>query len=258
LVGNGRQLAPLNGVWGTHLPPLLWCYFCKPLQLPITDKDTVDISIHILNRTGLFHKEYKTWILHGNNTSKTNDFVSFRTLWENTAQIAAFTTVPASQHGYGMAPTNNNALAHSLTDALSTFGTAYAATQESLRLNAVNIGASQGQFQMLFQAVGIGQPPQQQPGRTPNERGCGQQCAGNSSGSKGGSNSSGGGYNNSGSSSSGYSNGSGGYNGSGGGGNAYSSGGGNGSNYGGGNGGGNRQNQIPSSLPPLPVKGYEN
>jgi len=30
---------------------------------PITDKDTVDIGVRVLNRTGLFAKEYKTWIL---------------------------------------------------------------------------------------------------------------------------------------------------------------------------------------------------
>ncbi len=30
---------------------------------PITDKDTVDIGVRVLNRTGLFAEEYKTWIL---------------------------------------------------------------------------------------------------------------------------------------------------------------------------------------------------
>ena len=30
---------------------------------PITDKDTVDIGVRVLNCTGLFAKEYKTWIL---------------------------------------------------------------------------------------------------------------------------------------------------------------------------------------------------
>ncbi len=50
---------------------------------PITDKDTVGIGVCVLNCTGLFPEEYKTWILHGNNASKTNDFVSFKTFWEN-------------------------------------------------------------------------------------------------------------------------------------------------------------------------------
>jgi hypothetical protein len=36
-------------------------------------------------------------------TAETNDFFSFKTFWENTVQIAAFTAFPVSQHGYGMA-----------------------------------------------------------------------------------------------------------------------------------------------------------
>jgi hypothetical protein len=93
------------------------------------------------------------------NTSKTNDFVSFKTFWENAVQIAVFTAVPSSQHGYGMAATNNNALAHLLTDAVSNFGRAYT----SLQSNAANILTIKGQLQMPCQAVGTGQPPQQQP-----------------------------------------------------------------------------------------------
>jgi hypothetical protein len=109
---------------------------------PVTDKDMVDIGVRVLNHTGLFSKEYKTWNLRGNNASKTNDFVSFKTFWENTVpQIAACIAVPASQHGYGMAATNDDASAHLLTDEVSTFGMVYAATQESLRLNATNISA---------------------------------------------------------------------------------------------------------------------
>jgi hypothetical protein len=82
---------------------------------------------------GLFPKEYKAWILHGNNTRKTNDFVSFKMFWEKAVQIAAFTAIPASQHGYSMAATNYNALAHLLTDAVWTFGRAYAIIQEPLQ-----------------------------------------------------------------------------------------------------------------------------
>ncbi len=99
----------------------------------ITNKDTVDIGIHVLNRMGLFPKEYKAWILRGNNTRKTNDFVLFKMFWEKAVQIIAFTAIPASQHGYSMAATNYNALAHLLTDAVWTFGTAYAVTQEPLQ-----------------------------------------------------------------------------------------------------------------------------
>jgi hypothetical protein len=112
---------------------------------PITDKDTVDIGVRVLNRTGLFAEEYKTWILWGDNANNAIDFAAFKSFWENAVQIAAFTSIPASQHGYGMAATDDNASA-SLTDVVSNFGTAYAATQESLRLNTANIMAIQGQL----------------------------------------------------------------------------------------------------------------
>jgi hypothetical protein len=96
---------------------------------PITDKDVVNISVCILNHTGLLPKEYKMWILRCNNTSQTNHFVSFKTFLENAVQIVVFTAIPASQHEYGMAATNDNASAQSLTDELSNFGTAYTTTQ---------------------------------------------------------------------------------------------------------------------------------
>jgi hypothetical protein len=54
---------------------------------PITDNDMVNIGVRVLNRMGLFSKEYKTWILHGNNTSKTNDFALFKSFWENAIAV---------------------------------------------------------------------------------------------------------------------------------------------------------------------------
>ena len=115
---------------------------------PITDKDAVDISVHVLNQKGLFAKEYKMWILRGNNANNAIDFAMFKSFWENAVQIAVFTSVPASQHDYGMAATDNGA-STSLTDAVSNFSTAYTATQESLRSNTADIMAIQGQLQTL-------------------------------------------------------------------------------------------------------------
>ncbi len=218
---------------------------------PITDKDTIDISVLVLNRTGLFTKEYKTWILRGDNANNAIDFAAFKSFWENAVQIAAFTSIPASQHGYGMAATNDNASA-SLTDAVSNFGTAYAPTQEALRSNTANIMAIQGQLQMLCQAVRNGPPP---PGvinyqqRPRGGRGRGQQRGGNN----GGGGSYGGGR---------YNGGCGNNNGSGGG-NQNANGGSDGYNGGGvtngaGYGTGNVGNQNPSGQPPTPIKRFDN
>ncbi len=95
---------------------------------------------------GTLPKKNQDVDIRGDDASKTNNFFSLKTIWENTVQIAAFTAIPASQHGYGMAATNNDALAHLLTDAVSNFGMAYATTQESLtiecRQNLGNSGAA--------------------------------------------------------------------------------------------------------------------
>jgi hypothetical protein len=164
-----------------------------------------------------------------------------------------------------MVATDNKASA-SLTDSVSNFGTAYAATQESLQSNTANIMAIQGQLQMLCQAIGNGPPPhcvinyQQCP-----RGGCsrGQQRSGNNGGgsSYGGGGYNGGGGNNNGS---GVGNqnangGGGGYNG----GNQNGNGGGGGYNGGGvtnrvGYGTGNVGNQNPSGQPPMPIKHFNN
>ncbi len=193
------------------------------------------------------------WILHGDNSCKTNNFASFKTFWENAFQIAVFTAIPECQHRYGMAATNYDASAHSLTDAVSNFGMPYATTQELLGLNVANILAIQGQLQMLCQAVSTGLPPQQQPRCPRGGHGCGQQRHGHNSGGNSGGNGESGGHNV----------GGGGYNGGGSGSNVNSGGyigggGGSGSGYGGGYGGGNGGHQTLSSLPPLLVKWYEN
>ena len=223
---------------------------------PVTNKDTVDIGVHVLNCTGLFAEEYKMWILQGKYTNNAIDFSAFKSFWENAVQIAA-SSVPASQHGYGMAVTNDDATA-SFTDLVSNFGTAYTATQESLQSNTANIMAIQGQLQMLCQAIGNGQPP---PGainyqQHPRGRRCREQHRGGNNGGGGGH--SGGGYNGGGGNQN-AKDGNGGYNG----GNqnanngcgSYNSGGG---THGGGYNTGNDGTQNPCGQPPTPIKHFDN
>jgi hypothetical protein len=82
------------------------------------------------------------------------DFAAFRSFWETAINIAFFTAIPISQHGYGMNAVEGNASAASLTDAVSNFGAAYPATQESLHNNNATINAMQGQIQMLCNKTG--------------------------------------------------------------------------------------------------------
>ncbi len=53
--------------------------FANLAKYPINEDDIVNIGIRVLHRTGLFSEEYKTWILCGDNTMKTNNFTAFRT-----------------------------------------------------------------------------------------------------------------------------------------------------------------------------------
>ncbi len=53
----------------------------------ITNNHTVNIGIRVLNCTGLFAKKYKAWIFCGNNASKTNNFVAFKSFWEMQSKL---------------------------------------------------------------------------------------------------------------------------------------------------------------------------
>ncbi len=156
--------------------------FANLAKYPINDDNIIDIGIRILHRTSLFSEEYKTWILRGNDATKTNDSTAFCIFWADAINIASFTTTPASSHGYDIAATKDDSSA--LTDAVSNFGVAYAATQESQRTSNKAINAMQVQIQMLCQALGSHPPPnmmpyqQQQGARPPRGGRRGQGCGG--------------------------------------------------------------------------------
>jgi hypothetical protein len=96
--------------------------------------------------------------MRGGNPTNDMDFAVFHSFSKTAINIASFTATPALQHGYGMNAVEDNPSAAYLTDAVSNFGTAYAATQEILRNNNPLINSMQGQIQMLCNALG-NQPP---------------------------------------------------------------------------------------------------
>jgi hypothetical protein len=132
--------------------------FVNLAKHPIPNNDIVDIGIRVIHCTRLFAEEYKAWTTHGNNPTNTINFAPFRTFWETNINIVSFTATLALQHGYGMNAVEDDASAASLTNAVSNFGAAYTAMQESLRNNNASINAMQGQSQMLCNAIG-NQPP---------------------------------------------------------------------------------------------------
>jgi hypothetical protein len=118
----------------------------------------VDIGICVIFCMGLFVEEYKAWTMCSNNPTNTMDFATFHASWETAVNIASFTATPALQNGCSMNALEDNASTASLTDAVSNFGTAYVAMQESIGNNNAFINAMQGQIQMLCNAIG-NQPP---------------------------------------------------------------------------------------------------
>jgi hypothetical protein len=134
---------------------LFWgAMFANLAKHPIPDYDIIVIGLCVIHQTDLFPEGNKAWIMCGNNTTNNMDFVAFCIFWETAVNIASFTATPALQHGYGMNAVEGGASAASLTNAVSNFGVAYAATQGSLRNNNASINTMQGQIQMLCNTIG--------------------------------------------------------------------------------------------------------
>jgi hypothetical protein len=81
------------------------------------------------------------------------------TFWEDAVNIALFTSILASQHGYSMNAAKDDALTVPLTHAISNLGAAYSATQKTLCTNNATITAMQNQQQMICQTLWSHPPP---------------------------------------------------------------------------------------------------
>jgi hypothetical protein len=103
--------------------------FANLAKHPIPNNNRVNIGICIIHWTGLFTEEYKAWITRNDNPTNNMDFATFRSFWETTVNIASFTATPSLQHSYGVNTIKDNPSAAYLTNAVSYFGAAYAATQ---------------------------------------------------------------------------------------------------------------------------------
>jgi uncharacterized membrane protein YgcG len=122
----------------------------------------------MIKRCGMYAKEYKAWIGIKNagqlalpHVKQTLD--SFKGFWSNAITLVNQTSIPALQHGYGVAAMDNNGGSIALYgESLANFGTAYAATQETVKSQADSLSAIQAQLvglQQFCMAVGQQQPP---------------------------------------------------------------------------------------------------
>ncbi len=106
---------------------------------------------------------------------------SFKGFWSNAITLINQTSVPALQHGYGMAAMDNNGGSiASYGKSLANFGAAYAATQETVKSQADSLSAIQAQLaglQQFCMAIGQQQPPPNNIYYTPQQQ---QHCHNNS------------------------------------------------------------------------------
>jgi hypothetical protein len=112
----------------------------------------VDIDLHVIKQCGMYAEEYKAWIARkANHPRIIETFNSFKTFWAAKITLVNQTAIPASQYEYGVATTNNNNSIISYGETISNFGAAYAATQQSVKLQGTSIALMQNQLNAMSQ-----------------------------------------------------------------------------------------------------------
>jgi hypothetical protein len=84
---------------------------------------------------------------------------SFKEYWADAIALVNQTSVPASQHGYGMTAMEDNALVASYGDSLVNFGAVFAAMQETMKSQANSLVAMQNQLANIQLCMIVGQQP---------------------------------------------------------------------------------------------------
>ena len=136
-------------------------------QHPLQQHQILDAAVIVLQNCGLYPEEMKAW--KKRTAQEGNDYAAFKIFWEQAIRIADTSmATPAMRYDYGInAVTDDDKSAASRTSALessiSTFGSAYAATEERVRNQNDTINNMQGQInnlqqQLLCQPVTMRQP----------------------------------------------------------------------------------------------------
>jgi hypothetical protein len=128
--------------------------FATCAEHPLQDHQILDAAVIVIQNCGLYPEEMKAW--KKRTPAEGNDYAAFKIFWEQAIRIAdKSTATPAAQYDYGMAVTDDDKSTASRTSALensiSTFGSAYAATEERVRNQTDTINQLQGQLSNLQQ-----------------------------------------------------------------------------------------------------------
>jgi hypothetical protein len=100
----------------------------------------------------MYAKEYKAWIARKAIRSRIiKTFESFKTFWAAKITLVNQTAIPVSQYRYEMAATNKDNSVVTYGEIILNFGAAYAATQESVKLQGKTIASMQNQLNAMSQ-----------------------------------------------------------------------------------------------------------
>ncbi len=182
---------PANGFDTLVLCLITGTAFAGCTSFTMANHNIVNIDLCIIKWCGMYAKEYKAWIARkAIHPRIVETFDSFKTFWAAKITLVNQTAIPTSQYGYKMAATNNDASVVSYGETILNFGAAYAATQESVKLQGTNQLNAMSQYCMVLQqqATLTNHAVQHQCGASNSWRGAAQR---NGKGSRGGG---GGGY----------------------------------------------------------------
>jgi hypothetical protein len=132
----------------------------------MNDIDIVDIGLLLIKRCGMYAEEYKAWIAReAIRPQLVETFYTFKTFWADKITLVNQTAIPVGLHCYGMNAisviNNDDASVISYGESLANFYAAYAAMQESVKMQGTTITALQAQVAAMQQYCMAlqGQPP---------------------------------------------------------------------------------------------------
>jgi hypothetical protein len=119
----------------------------------MNDINIVNIGLRIIKCCSMYTKEYKRWIpCKAIRPCIDEDMNSFKEFWSSKIALVNQTAIPASLQGYGMAAVNdNNGSVISYGESIANFGAAYAATQESVKMQGSKIASLRSQVNAMQQ-----------------------------------------------------------------------------------------------------------
>jgi hypothetical protein len=145
---------PSNGFKPLMTRLFVGASYASVAPYPMNDCDVINIGLRVIKRCGMYSEEYINAIIEM--------IDSFKEYCSRVILLINQTSIPATQHGYGMAATDNNALLAPYSESLANFSAAYAATQETIKTQATSMATMQGQLtniQQFCMAVGQQPPP---------------------------------------------------------------------------------------------------